>query len=157
MHQLQGSFEFREKGESGLAMEGTAINKEFFEFMARMTQVEWGLSLQSGGAEDYPGYIKTSYLQGELNDAIIPGYDTLIHNHGDTYADVSEERYKVVDFCSYPSRIDLSAIAAAEKMGYSQFYIYNELQKSSALRYNQYVSGSLSMEERAIQLGYTLQ
>ena len=44
----------------------------------------------------------------------------------------------------------------ANDIGYSSFYIYNELEQDSNNAYRAYNSGSLTMEERALQLGFSI-
>lgn len=43
----------------------------------------------------------------------------------------------------------------ANDIGYSSFYIYNELEQNNNA-YRAYNSGSLTMEERALQLGFSI-
>lgn len=156
IYAVQGSFEIVPTGDSGLAFEGTGIGKSFFEFLARETDVEWGLSLKSGGIEGEPGYIKTSYLQNSVDNPCREGYDTMYHNHGNgEYANAQEGRDAIRDFCAYPSRVDIENMSGAYRWGYTSFYIFNELEKKISRAYREYTNDSTTMEERARQLGYT--
>ena len=134
-------------GATGANFEGSAINREVFEFMAKNTNVEWGLSTY--GTTKPGGYLVTSNSEHHLsvNDAYKEGYTNFYHNHGNV--DDSNMQTNIKNFYGLPSDSDKDAISTAKNLGYESFFIYNKVADPEMSKYNQYNSNTQSQQDYA--------
>lgn len=135
-------------GATGANFEGSAINREVFEFMAKNTNVEWGLCTY--GTSKPGGYLVTSNqahsVELKLNKN--QDYTCFYHNHGDGINPDSPQDYK--EIYNNPSDADLKNRSGLVDRGFKEFYIYNE----SIGGYNYYDSSSKTMIEDAREKKY---
>lgn len=139
-------------GATGANFEGTAINRDVFEFMAKNTNVEWGLCTY--GTSKPGGYLATSCKENTVEidtDRVKEeGYTNLYHNHGNGVDPNKSREFK--EIFNNPSETDLKTADELEQGGFKEFYVYNEIYED----YNYYNSKSKSMEQDAKEKGYDI-
>lgn len=145
-HILSGIIERRPEL-SGIGLEGNAIDKEAFEFLADNTNVEWSLSLSTNTGN---GFLYTSHIKNELypEESLQKGYNIYSHSHGNTIYGTGEKE-KVINAYNLPSESDLYLLKSGKiaEYNYSGFYIYNKANKDK--KYHEWNKNTESMEDYA--------
>lgn len=136
--------------ESGVGLEGNAVNKEVFEFFAQNTDVEWALST-SGNMQ---GFLYSSNDESSINAkfAMRKGYDSFYHNHGGNYANSDNIDMSYIQRCPSPNDLARRAEMMNGDYDYQETYIYNEACGDN--QYYKYDGNSTNQDQEAYRRGY---
>ena len=151
--QLSGDLTLTQNN-SGIGFEGSAMQKDVFEFLAQNTTVEWGYSFNE--ENNTQGFLYTSNDEKNIkNFAFKKGYDSFVHNHGSDLSEEDRKNHDFVDCLDHPSNEDRKAATYAKENGYKNMYIYNTAQSGEPM-YHWYSDKSVSQEEELEKHGFII-
>lgn len=137
---------------SGIGFEGSAMQKDVFEFLAQNTTVEWGYSFNE--ENNTQGFLYTSNDETTINGLPYKdGYDSFVHNHGSNLTAEQRKDHTLVDCYDHPSVTDKEDATISATKGYKNMYIYNAAKPDESM-YHWYSDKSVSQEEELRKNGY---
>lgn len=129
---------------SGVSFTGAGVSEQLFAFLAQNTTVEWAYGYNSG---QEGGLIGTSNQEHgvDLGSGNWDNYDTIAHNHGQSYKDMPKRHLEELN--GLPSQADIDYLIRHNKESGA---IYNET-TGKMCPFNRY---STTQEEWLQEHGY---